>query len=190
MLAPVLLGLTVAATPVADDAIIIPTTTLQEQVETRADDWALTLELPDLGQVQCRLLRHRVTSSSTRFVLGSRQGPDRVLPFNPETVLILSGSIEGVPGSHVSLVATGEHLRGRITLSGWTCPPPSSTRGCSRRTSRPAAAGCPALWTSRRSTGTDRESRTRRRHVCSSPVQPATGRRNRLGVSPVVRLCG
>ncbi len=117
MLTPVLLGITIAATPVVDDAIIVPTTALQEQVETRADDWALAIELPDLGQVQCRLERHRITSSSTRFVLGSKQGPDRVLPFNPESVRILSGSIEGLPGSHVSLVATGEHLRGRITLA-------------------------------------------------------------------------
>ena len=116
----ILLGLMLASAPVADDAVIVSPTAILEHANVRGAECSLPIELPGLGRVDCVLQRHQVTSSSTRFVIGSATGADRILAFDPSTVRILRGSISGVPGSRVSLSTTGDHLRGTVILADGT----------------------------------------------------------------------
>ena len=116
----VLVGLMLTSAPIADDAIIVSPAAIVEHADAREASSTLALELPGLGEVTCVLQRHHVTSSSTRFVIGSTTGSDRVLPFDPSTVRILRGSLTGIPGSRVSLSTTGEHLRGSVVLADGT----------------------------------------------------------------------
>ena len=117
MSSSILLGVVLAATPFVDDAIIVSPSDIRTPSLSQGAQSRLALELPGLGPVECVLERHRITSSSTRFVIGTKGGADRPLAFDPESVRILRGSLAGRPGSQVSLATVGEHLRGTIMLA-------------------------------------------------------------------------
>ena len=116
----ILLGVILAAVPIADEAIVVSPSEIRLHSADRNADSLLPLQLPGLGQVDCVLERHHITTSTTRFVIGSKGGADRVLPFEPDSVRILRGALAGRPGSRVSLATVGDHLRGTVTLSDGT----------------------------------------------------------------------
>ena len=65
--------------------------------------------------VDLELSRFRVTTSSTRFVVGRRTG-DELFAFDPDRVLLLRGHVAGRAGSHVVLALSEYGSTGLIDL--------------------------------------------------------------------------
>ncbi|MDX1388245.1 MAG: M12 family metallo-peptidase, partial [Acidobacteriota bacterium] len=57
-----------------------------------------------------------VVTPRTRFVLGSKDGPDRPLDFDPAAVSLFRGEVVGYPGSHVFLALSRTRSTGTIDL--------------------------------------------------------------------------
>jgi len=59
-----------------------------------------------------------VTSRDTRFVVGRKDGPDRVLDFDPSSLMLFRGRVLGRPGSQVMLVLGESLSTGWVQLEG------------------------------------------------------------------------
>ncbi len=57
-----------------------------------------------------------IVTPDTRFVLGSKDGPDRPLEFDPASVSLFRGDVVGYPGSHVFLALSEKGSTGYIDL--------------------------------------------------------------------------
>jgi hypothetical protein len=86
-----------------------------------------------IGQTDCRLELERftVTDERTRFMLGSRGTKDRLLAFDPASVTLLRGSVEGTPGSDIFLAMSPSGIIGTASLPGgaWALTPNNGSRG-------------------------------------------------------------
>jgi len=77
---------------------------------------AVAFPLPDGGEVDLTLQRFRVTTPETRFVVGSVDGPDRPLAFDPESIAFFRGKVVGVDGSQVFLSISESGVVGRVSM--------------------------------------------------------------------------
>ena len=97
-------------------------------------------DVPLTGEitVDLKLERFRVTTPASRFVLGGRGG-DRPLDFDPESVVLLRGTVAGEPGSRAFLALSEHGGFGAVELDGdqtWL-----STSGGGRLEIVPGTAG-------------------------------------------------
>ena len=93
------------------------------------DDITLTMRI---GEQTCQfeLERFTVTDEQTRFLLGSRGGKDRLMPFDPTSVILLRGSA-GMPESEVFLAMSPHGVIGTASLpdGSWALTPGDGRRG-------------------------------------------------------------
>ncbi|MCP4759528.1 MAG: hypothetical protein GY876_08740 [Planctomycetes bacterium] len=93
------------------------------------DDITLTMRI---GEQTCQfeLERFTVTDEQTRFLLGSRGGKDRLMPFDPTSVILLRGSA-GMPESEVFLAMSPHGVIGTASLpdGSWALTPGDGSRG-------------------------------------------------------------
>ncbi len=99
--------------PASVSPILVPLTA--DKVPARpGKEVRIDVPLPGGDSVPCILEPFSVVTPETRFVIGSRSGNDVDLQFDPTSVRLLRGAVEGDPDSHVVLAVHGAHLRGRI----------------------------------------------------------------------------
>ncbi|MFM9995994.1 MAG: M12 family metallo-peptidase [Phycisphaerales bacterium] len=78
--------------------------------------------LPRGRTADLELERFTVTTPNTRFVVGTPGGPDRPLNFDPNRIVMLRGSVRGMPGSHVFLSFSPWGSSGTITTGAGERP--------------------------------------------------------------------
>ena len=78
--------------------------------------------IPGSRAVTLDVERFTVTTPSTRFVIGRPGGRDREFTFDTSKVVMLRGSVRGMPGSHVFLSLSPWGSGGTITLAPSAAP--------------------------------------------------------------------
>ncbi len=73
--------------------------------------------------------RFFVTSAETRVVIGAAGGPGTPVPFDPDRVLLLRGSVPGCAGSHVFIAVAGGSADGTVELGPGALSYAISSRG-------------------------------------------------------------